>query len=388
MVADCRTTDKTELGLFSMLASVAHDIRTPLCSILGFLELLKEERDETVRRQYLANMEVCGHTLRELVDDLLDFSKLDAGKMVFRPELCDVREIVRSVVRTFSPAASEKGIRLSCVCRNVPFLRLDERRVSQVLFNLIGNAVKFTDRGHVTVRLSFRVGNGLTGMLRLSVSDTGVGITRRDMRRIATPYVRSIADERGGTGLGLSICKRIVDSAGGRLEISSVRGKGSTFTVVLPEVGYGRRDAAPAVRREAKRQDFSALRVLVADDFEMNRIVIVATCKQLGVGKVVAVSSGQQALCRLANSGRFDLLLTDVKMRGIDGGKLTELVRANPATAQLPVYLVTADAEAVGYAESVGANGCLVKPVKRERLLQVLSSVKKEQICEKRKRRC
>lgn len=364
-------------GLYAMLASVAHDIRTPLCSILGFLELIKEEPDESVRRQFLSNMEICGRALRELVDDLLDLAKLDAGKLNFKPVFCDAKALVLSVARSFDAALVGKDVGLRCNFSDLPLLELDMRRFTQVLFNLIGNAVKFTDRGSVAVRLTFSPSDAKTGRLRLSVKDTGIGISRRDLKRLAQPYARALTGDRGGTGLGLLICKRIVESVGGRIDVASVLGKGSVFTVILPKVGFKRAVRSVKKAVQAKPVKFSSLKILVVDDFEMNRAVLAAACKQLGVGTVLSASSGQEALCRLEHSRNVDLVLTDVKMRDIDGRRLAQLVRSNPATKRVPIYFVTADTEAVGYAAPSGADGCLIKPVSKELLRQVLSSVKR-----------
>ena len=360
-------------------ASVSHDIRTPLNAIIGFSELLQNETDAAVRRDYLDNIAFSGNTLLELVNDVLDLAKLDAGQMVFSREPFDLGRQVRLILRTFESAAREKRLALRAEIGELPVVELDEQRTRQILFNLVGNAVKYTDAGGVTVSASFERGAPGRGALRLAVRDTGIGIAPEDIARLMTPYVRlRAANARGGTGLGLSISKRIVEGMGGTLSISSEPGKGSVFTVLFPDVRCrsGAPAAAPAqAAPAADGADIAALRVLVVDDLEMNRRVLEAGCRRLGAGRAASAASSEEALGRLRREP-FDLVLTDMKMPGMDGGAFLRAVRADPALAGLTVFLVTADVEARKYYRDLGADGVLLKPVGRARLAEALSAAR------------
>ena len=361
-------------------ASVSHDIRTPLNSIIGFSELLKNEQDPGVRQEYLDSIIFSGNTLLELVNDVLDLARLDAGQLEFVREPFDLGRQIRLILRTFESTAREKNLALRAQLGEVPVVVLDEHRIRQVLFNLVGNAVKYTDAGNVTVSAAFDRTSARRGTLRIAVSDTGIGIAAEDISRLMRPYVRLQGrNARGGTGLGLAICKRIVDSLGGSISISSEQGKGSIFAVMLPgvECRESETDIAPSpdvMSAPAPHLDFSALRVLVVDDLEMNRRVLVAGCRRLGVGRAAEVASSADALA-LLRSVQFDLVLTDMKMPGMDGGELIHAMRADPGLRSMPVFLVTADIEARNYYKELGADGVLLKPVVQARLAETLSDV-------------
>lgn len=397
VISVCRTRrlafeaiQAAERAKADFFASVSHDIRTPLNSIIGFSELLKSETDPDVRQEYLDSIAFSGNTLLELINDVLDLARLDAGKLAFVREPFDLKRQVRLILRTFESAAREKSLALKSEIGEFPVLELDEQRARQVLFNLVGNAVKYTDAGGVTVSASFERTSAREGTLRVAVRDTGIGIAAADIAKLMRPYVRlQGVNARGGTGLGLAICKRIVESMGGRISISSEPGKGSVFAVLLPHVPYrdaglpvsaaagtGGVDAAgtdPAVEARPPR-DFSALRVLVVDDLEMNRRVLVASCRRLGAGQTAEAASSVEALARLRREA-FDLVLTDMKMPGMDGGAFIRALREDLGLRALPVFLVTADIEALKYYKALGADGVLLKPVVQARLAETLSGV-------------
>ena len=405
VISVCRTrrlafeaVQAAERAKSDFFASVSHDIRTPLNSIIGFSELLKNETDPDIRREYLDSISFSGNTLLELVNDVLDLARLDAGSLVFEREPFDLKHQVRLILRTFESTACEKSLALCCEIGELPIFELDEHRIRQVLFNLVGNAVKYTDEGAVTVTASFERTSDRKGTLRIAVRDTGIGIAAEDIVKLMQPYVRlQGVSARGGTGLGLAICKRIVESMGGRISISSELGKGSVFAVCLSNVPYqsggrGETDtsdaagadvsaaagtALPAVPSSGTvlpERDFSALRVLVVDDLEMNRRVLVASCRRLGARQTAEAASSVEALGLLRRE-KFDLVLTDMKMPGMDGGAFIHVIREDPKLRDLPVFLVTADIEALKYHKTLGADGVLLKPVVQARLAETLSGV-------------
>ncbi len=358
-------------------ASISHDIRTPLNAIIGFSELLKNEKDPDLRNEYLDDIAFSGKTLLELVDDILDLARLDAGRIDLADEPFDFKLQAGLVLRSFEAAAREKGITLRLEAENLPIVRIDGRRIRQILFNLVGNAVKYTDAGNVTVSAAFESQAEDRGLLRISVRDTGIGIAPEDTKDLMVPYVRlHAANARGGTGLGLSICKRIVEAMGGSVTISSEPGRGSVFAVLIPNV-HRQKVLAPSesAPSESTAASFATLRVLVVDDLEMNRRVLSASCRQLGVGRIATAASSSEALSTLAKES-FDLVLTDMKMPGMDGGSFIRALRGNPALAHLVVFLVTADVEAKKYYRDLGADGVLLKPFVQSHLAETLSAAR------------
>lgn len=372
---------RAERARNDFFASVSHDIRTPLNSIIGFTELLRTETDPGRCAEYVEDVSFSCIALLDLINDVLDLSMMDSGKLTLHRSLCDIRSLLVRVLRTQEITATEKGVALVYHFeQDLPRLFIDERRMRQVLFNIVGNAVKYTDRGKVEVDVSFVRETADRGTVRLAVSDTGIGIAAEDIPRLMHPYVRIQAENaRGGTGLGLSICKRIVELAGGRINIESKLGEGSVFTVTEPGVMYrevdgsGRCDGAEICGRAT--YDLSGIRVLVVDDIELNRKVIVAMCRKLGVCDVETAESGRSALARLEGGLSVDVVFTDMKMPDMSGGELIVAMRRNPCLAHLPAYLVTADVAALKYSSEVGAAGVLLKPIRSASLQEILVAV-------------
>ncbi|MBQ3811222.1 MAG: amino acid permease, partial [Kiritimatiellae bacterium] len=221
-------------------STVSHDIRTPLNAIIGYSEMLRQGiRDADEREKALDSIVVSGRTLLGLVNDVLDLSKLESGKMEIEPEPTDCPRLLGELADAFRATIANPALELRCRPGAMPLLMLDPQRLRQVVFNLVGNAVKFTERGHVEIRAAWEPGaDGAAGTFRLDVEDTGCGIGKKDLARIASAYVQvgSKTGRNGGTGLGLAICKQLAAAMGGRLEVVSEPGRGSTFSLVVPGV--------------------------------------------------------------------------------------------------------------------------------------------------------
>ena len=373
-----RSAEKSRSMFFSI---VSHDIRTPLNAILGYSELLQDgiasqaERDEALR-----SIRASGTTLLELVNDVLDLSKMDSGKMTFLPVPMHLDRLTGEVFASFRLAASGKGLELINRTDRVPTILLDEHRFRQILFNLIGNAVKFTEKGSVMVDASY------TGTdLEVSVSDTGCGIPSGMLTRILDPFVQvqdasHSADRAIGTGLGLSICKSLAEAMGGKLLVESELGKGSTFRVRIPGVSAAGKTAAPPARPdEAAALKKLPKHVLVVDDSPVNRKVLTAFLKKAGIAAVDHASDGVEALARLdsaeKNGQPFDFVFSDFWMPNMNGLEFIEKLRADPRLKHLPVFAVTADTEFHNDARSGLFTGVLLKPLTYGKLLAVFASV-------------
>jgi signal transduction histidine kinase len=356
---------------------VSHDIRTPLNAILGYSELLQFGiSDKAEREEALKAIRSSGTTLLQLVNDVLDLSKIDSGELVLQPRPMRLSALVDEVFASFCMAAAKKGVALENMTGSVPMVLLDEHRFRQILFNLVGNAVKFTDGGKVSVAASCS-GSGI----EVFVSDTGCGIPSGFLNRIFDPFVQAqdpshSADRTGGTGLGLSICKRLVEAMDGSLDVESELGKGSTFRVRIPGVVASEPISADEPKTVAAPKHLPN-RVLVVDDSSINRDVLTQLLAHAGVGEIVQAGDGVEALATLdealADGHEFDFVLTDLWMPNKNGIELVEALRADDRFRRIPVFAVTADAEFVRDERSEIFAGILLKPITYDRLMEVFS---------------
>ena len=336
---------------------------------------------EAEREQALDSILVSGRTLLGLINDVLDLSKLESGKMQIALEPTDCPRLLRGVMDAFRISGKKPGLELRSEIGEMPALMLDPQRLRQIVFNLVGNAVKFTEKGHVTLRANYvRLKDSEKGVFRLSVEDTGCGIAEEDQKRICSAYVQVGAKlaRNGGTGLGLAICNQLVKAMGGELKVTSALGKGSTFEIVLPGVRATVLAEAPAPAASDKAPAASSHpvhRILLVDDSKMNLMVLKALLKKAGNFETTLAMDGQEALKVLEAPGAkpYDLVLTDMWMPNLDGEGLVKDIRANSALSSLRVLVVTADVEIRNKAAEMGFDGILLKPITTAALEQTLS---------------
>ena len=368
---------KAEKARSYFFSSVSHDIRTPLNSIIGFSEMLQLGIDNPEEKEKALDAIITsGQTLLELINDVLDLSKLESGKMELHPVPTDVAALVGKVATSFDAAVSRSSIQLRTEVGEMPSLRIDPQRIRQILFNLIGNAVKFTEKGSVTVRASY-----YDGTLTLSVADTGCGISKENIGKLMSPYVQlQEHDSTKGTGLGLAICKQLSKQMNGTLDIQSTEGKGSTFTLRIPNVEALSERASEAYFSEQKPPEETApleeviteKRFLVVDDQKLNRRILQTMLSRLGINKVATAGDGKEALEVMRSSGDIDVVLTDMSMPVMDGAGLVREIRKSPDLAKLPVYVITADVEIQGGYRKFGFDDLLIKPITLEKLRDFL----------------
>ena len=381
-----RAAEKSRNMFFSI---VSHDIRTPLNAILGYSELLqKGVESEAEREEALKSIQASGTTLLELVNDVLDLAKMDAGKMTLSPEPVLLSQLTDEVFASFRMAADEKGLELVNRTADVPTVLLDEHRFRQILFNLVGNAVKFTERGSVTVAASY-VGK----KLEVSVSDTGCGIPADILPRILDPFVQvqdasHSADRVIGTGLGLSICRSLVDVMGGELVVESELGKGSKFAIVMPGVETVGEELKIENGKCKMKEESSAIlhstfstlhssssRILVVDDSQVNRSVLTAFLKRAGVASIDHACDGEEALAKLDSATKagkpYSFVFSDFWMPNINGLEFIARLRADSRFSRLPVFALTADTEIHGDERTKLFTGILLKPITYDKLMEV-----------------
>ena len=355
-------------GLF--FSSVSHDIRTPLNAIVGFSELLEQGiADPEDRKRCISAIRSSGKVLARLVDDILDFSKLESGRLDIIEEPTDLPALAREVIAVCDVIRTRKALELKTEIGEMPWLSVDPQRIRQLLYNLLSNAYKYTMTGTITVRLAWQ-----DGTLTLAVADTGKGISEEDLARILQPFVQ-VADKnhRDGTGLGLPICQKLADLMDGELLVKSKLGVGSTFTVVLRNVKTAEPPAGKAEASALSEPSSPArLRILVVDDSPVNRTVLKAMLAKCGVTDVVMAENGKDALALLKDDHDFSLVFSDLWMPEMDGQEFIAAVRADAELLHLPVYLITADVEARRQAETDGFNGILLKPVTLDKIRPLL----------------
>jgi PAS domain S-box-containing protein len=348
------------------LASMSHELRTPLNAIIGYSEMLQEdaaEHGDGAAVPDLQKIHAAGKHLLALINDVLDLSKIEAGKMELHVETFALAPLLEQVTTTVRPLVAKNGNRLEL--RTAPDLgsmQSDETRVRQVLLNLLSNASKFTERGLITLEAER---DGAT--IVLQVRDTGIGMTAEQQARLFQAFSQaeaSTAAKYGGTGLGLAISRRFCQLMGGDVTVASEPGKGSTFTVRLPVDGPVEPAAEIAVPATA-----AAATVLVIDDEATARELVARSLEREGL-RVVAAASGAAGL-EAARTLRPDVITLDVMMPGMDGWTVLAALKGDPALAAIPVVMLSvADEQRLGFA--LGAAEYLTKPIERERLAAVL----------------
>ncbi len=352
------------------LANMSHEIRTPMNGVMGVLQLLKAEPLDGPARQLLDEALTCGRMLAELLNDVVDFSKIEEGRLELKPEPLDPTDLLDSVVSLLRPQADAKGLWLRADSpAEAAWAELDPVRLRQALFNLIGNAVKFTSTGGVDVRLR-TIDGGADRRLRFEVKDTGPGIPHDAQARLFQRFSQADASttrQFGGSGLGLAITRRLAEMMAGEVGLTSEPDQGSTFwlEIAAPVI------ATPLPAAEglgdstaASGSGLAGLRVLVVDDNATNRMILSRLLEAMDV-EVTTADGGEQALSA-ARRGGFDVILMDVQMPGMDGLQATRLIRASPGpVAQVPILAVTADAlvHQRNAFEAAGMNGMVSKPI-------------------------
>ena len=367
----------------NFLATMSHEIRTPLNAVVGFTELLDDPQlGASARREYLDGIKFASGALVSLIDDVLDLSKLEAERMDVLDGSVDPVRLVSEMESIFAFRTSEKGILLRCsAVKGVPRLALRESCVRQMLLNLIGNAVKFTDEGAIHCRIA-AVPDGVNTVTFLAVvRDTGCGIPPEKLATLFDPFVQASDSSRDrvykGTGLGLAIVKRLVEAAHGTLEVRSELGRGTAFAVRIPHVRTLGAVAAPTPleQREAGRElpPLEKMSFLIVDDVPINLKVLQLHLRNLGIEDIRAAESGAEAL-HLLKLRPAHVVLTDLWMPEMTGEQLARTIRANADFAGIRVVVITADADAGASFDLTVFDAVTTKPITSAKLHSVFST--------------
>ena len=362
--AEAATRAKAEF-----LANVSHEIRTPLNGVLGALQLLQDEPVSPQGQALMRRANDCGRMLAELLNDVLDFSKIEAGQLDLSTEPTDPREALDVVVGLLEGQARAKGVDLRAEVEGERlWIDADPVRLRQVMFNLVGNAVKFTNAGYVTARLSVEPAGQGRHRLRFEVEDTGIGMEPEAQARLFERFQQAegnTARRFGGAGLGLSISRALIRMMGGDIHFSSQAGKGSVFWVEFEATA-----AAPALAATAGDAVLEGIRILLVEDNATNRLVAQTLLQRLGA-EVTEAEDGVAGV-EAAKAGRFDLILMDIQMPHMDGMEASRAIRALPGpVGQTPILALTANAMTHQRTEylAAGMNGIVPKPISVAALL-------------------
>lgn len=361
------------------LASMSHEIRTPMNAIIGMADLLWETTLTSEQRKYLRIFRRAGASLLSLINDILDLSKVESGRLDLDTIDFDLSELIDKASEMLALRANEKGLELvSHLSPDVPcHLIGDPNRLYQILLNLLGNAIKFTENGSVVMTVTNDPDRQEAGVIRFSITDTGIGVPADKLKTIFDTFTQAhstIARQYGGTGLGLSISQQLAKLMGGRIWAESTLGEGSTFHCVV-RLGI---QTTPSTPKAIVALNLTGLRCLVVDDYPTNRLILRETL--FGWGALVEeADSGEQAMEILQESvnakAPFGLVLLDCRMPGMDGFEVIERIRADHRLSDLTIIMLASDrwADDIAKTYDLGLGGYLVKPIRRSDLQQTIS---------------
>ncbi|MCC5813385.1 MAG: response regulator [Leptospira sp.] len=392
--------EAAEAGSFAkgiFLSTMSHEIRTPLSGVLGFLELLETTELDDTQKEYVKIARSSGKSLLHLINDILDFSKIEAGKLELHPEKVPILDLVQESCKSIIPMVKKKGIFLDIKNDDIPhFFYVDVERLKQVLINLLGNAVKFTEKGSVTLSIEFRELKLDEGVFSFRVIDTGIGIKADEISRLFKVFTQAESGARRryeGTGLGLAITESLVKGMGGSMKVESKYGKGSVFSFDIT-TNFWRIDESSNDSHENMKSYISddsihkkegitpsaIHKIIIADDDTSNLFIAKKMVEKILPGVQIWEAKNGIEVLNILRKESIQLILMDVQMPEMDGLEATKKIRNshNPMMQNIPIIGLSANAyqEEVDLALSSGMNDYITKPIEKEKLRRILDSYK------------
>ncbi len=363
-----------------LMLSITHDLKSPLNSIAGFTQLAARENSPARQSHYLKNINQSVNYISRLINDLLDFARLETGNLNIEYHPVHLQKLIEEVISGFYPMASGKNLKLDFQIENMEgkIYKTDSARIIQILSNLISNAIKFTDSGEVTAKCSVKRSKGKKDWVQIKISDTGIGIKEENIKLIFEEFSRISSEDRQyeGTGLGLAITKKIVELMNGSIFIESQYGKGSSFIIVLPLnilPGKIADDSAPKPKPSAHKIHFSKEKVLLTDDDQFLLELTTVILKDANLD-VIPFSNPVNAKKAIINHQEFDLLITDIQMPGMNGFELLSYFQQNNLSPSKAIA-ITGNITDDEIFKSAGFSGVLRKPFQPEELVEMIASV-------------
>ncbi len=362
------------------LANMSHEIRTPLNAIIGFSELMSGMITDPVASNYIKSIKVSGNSLLIIINDILDLSKMEAGKMTLEMEPVNPSLVLNEIEHIFQTTILEKKLSLIIdVAEDIPeYVLLDETRIRQILLNIVGNAMKFTEAGYVKIKLRREsVKNGKINLI-FEVEDTGIGIPKKEQKSIFDSFKQQEGQDTrrfGGTGLGLSISKKLVEMMNGEISVESESGKGSLFTIIFKNVAIPKSEIQDMEKQSKIPENlkFEQRKILIVDDVVSNQEVLKAFLENINQKVVVAIN-GEEATI-IAPVMKPDIIIMDILMPVMDGLKAAKIIHNNPATKDIPIIALTASPFYNGQkiSEVFAFSAYLQKPIVKEKLFEILT---------------
>ncbi len=361
------------------LANMSHEIRTPMNAIMGLSELGAHENSLDKAKDYLAKIRTSASGLMEIINDILDFSKIEAGKLEIEIAPFRLSDVIDSVMIIMEIEANKKGLHLNrSIASDVPDMLLgDSMRLRQVLTNLIGNAIKFTHQGQVSLTIRRITSPDSRVELECAVIDSGIGITAEQQARLFNPFTQadsSTTRKYGGTGLGLAICRELVHHMGGNINVASIPGQGSKFTFTVTLEPASSVDEKTITQTFGPVRDFSGMHILLVEDNTINQVVAKAVLVRAGIDVTIA-NNGEEAVNILSkDASAFDAILMDIQMPVMDGHEAASFIRSQLNLTTIPIIALTAHAmdEEKEQCIASGMNDHVIKPINPAQLFDVL----------------
>ncbi len=363
------------------LANMSHEIRIPMNAILGFTQILKSKIKDDQFKNYLEAIDSSGNNLLNLINDILDLSKIEAGKLVLQFDTVDLYKLLKEIENIFIYKIQEKGLDFVIeIDENLPHgLILDEVRLRQIFVNLVGNALKFTEKGQIKISVMKEIVDKDNSKLNIcfSVEDTGVGIPKEEQQKIFEAFVQQTGQSNrkfGGTGLGLAITKRLVEMMNGKITLESEISKGSKFSVTIPDIPIASTYEKLIKEYEGYEIDyrFEGKSILIVDDIDVNRELIIGFLEGTGVITFEA-GNGEQAI-EITKQKKPDLILMDMKMPIMNGEEATISIRNDEEISRIPIIALTASAMKGDEQrmKEIGCNDYISKPIEKNKLLKII----------------